>query len=67
VRIPQRACTPEDAFRCFTGAGIDMRVVGKAVLRGTAGPGAEGELRTLVRVGLRRYPFRLSSVCCGDV
>jgi predicted NodU family carbamoyl transferase len=63
----QRACKPEDAFRCFMGTNIDMPAVGNAVLRRRVGRGVEGELRRPVRVGLRRYPFRLSAVRCGGV
>jgi carbamoyltransferase len=33
VRGEPIVCTPEDAFRCFMGTGIDVLVVGNAVLR----------------------------------
>jgi carbamoyltransferase len=33
VRGEPIVCTPEDAFRCFMGTGLDLLVVGRAVLR----------------------------------
>ena len=33
VRGEPIVCTPEDAFRCFMGTGLDLLVVGRAILR----------------------------------
>jgi carbamoyltransferase len=33
VRGEPVVCTPEDAFRCFMGTGIDLLAVGNSILR----------------------------------
>jgi carbamoyltransferase len=33
VRGEPIVCTPEDAFRCFMGTGLDLLVVGRCILR----------------------------------
>ena len=35
VRGEPIVCTPEDAYRCFMGTGMDMLVIGRCVLRKT--------------------------------
>ncbi len=33
VRVELIVCTPEDAFRCFMGTGIEMLAIGNCLLR----------------------------------
>ena len=70
VRGEPIVCTPEDAFRCFMGTGIDVLAIGNCLLeKEDQDPALKRDLRRRFRARLAwataRTPFCRAFACCG--